>query len=102
MVIVGIYITVASVAPVWILLQPRDYLSSFLLYFMMIVAAVGVIGSALMGHASLDIPAFTGFKDTLAPKFSWIYVPGPVRNHRLRSNFRIPFTRWFRNYIETA
>lgn len=34
---------------------------------MMIVAAVGVIGSALMGHASLDIPAFTGFKDTLAP-----------------------------------
>ncbi len=67
MVIVGIYITVASVAPVWILLQPRDYLSSFLLYFMMIVAAAGVIGSALMGHASLDIPAFTGFKDTLAP-----------------------------------
>lgn len=52
MVIVGIYITVASVAPVWILLQPRDYLSSFLLYFMMIVAAAGVIGSALMGHAS--------------------------------------------------
>ena len=65
--IVGLYITIASVTPVWILLQPRDYLSSFLLYFMMIVAAVGVIGSALMGHASLDIPAFTGFKDTLAP-----------------------------------
>ena len=42
-------------------------LKPFLLYFMMIVAAVGVIGSALMGHASLDIPAFTGFKDTLAP-----------------------------------
>ena len=104
MVIVGIYITVASVAPVWILLQPRDYLSSFLLYFMMIVAAAGVIGSALMGHASLDIPAFTGFKEYAGSdrKFSWIYVPGPVRNHRLRSNFRIPFTRWFRNYIETA
>ena len=65
--IVGLYIAIASVTPVWILLQPRDYLSSFLLYFMMIVAAVGVIGSALMGHASLDIPAFTGFKDTLAP-----------------------------------
>lgn len=65
--IVGLYIAIASVTPVWILLQPRDYLSSFLLYFMMIVAAAGVIGSALMGHASLDIPAFTGFKDTLAP-----------------------------------
>ena len=67
MYIIGVYILIASIAPVWILLQPRDYLSSFLLYFMMIVAAVGVIGSALMGHASLDIPAFTGFKDTLAP-----------------------------------
>ncbi len=67
MIIVGIYITVASVTPVWILLQPRDYLSSFLLYFMMIVAVVGIIGSGLTGNAHMDIPAFTGFKDTLAP-----------------------------------
>ncbi len=63
MIIVGIYILIASVTPVWILLQPRDYLSSFLLYGMMIVAVVGIIGS----HPSLDIPAFTGFKDTVAP-----------------------------------
>lgn len=67
MVIVGIYILAASVAPVWILLQPRDYLSSFLLYFMMIVAVVGIIGCGLSGGAQMDIPAFTGFKDTLAP-----------------------------------
>ena len=67
MIVVGIYILVASVTPVWILLQPRDYLSSFLLYFMMIVAVVGIIGSGLMGGAQMDIPAFTGFKDTLAP-----------------------------------
>lgn len=32
MIVVGVYIAVASVTPVWILLQPRDYLSSFLLY----------------------------------------------------------------------
>ena len=63
MIIVGIYITIASVTPVWILLQPRDYLSSFLLYFMMIVAIIGIIGA----HPSLDMPAFTGFYDTLAP-----------------------------------
>lgn len=31
MIIVGLYIAIASVTPVWILLQPRDYLSSFLL-----------------------------------------------------------------------
>lgn len=67
MIIVGIYITVASVTPVWILLQPRDYLSSFLLYFMMIVAVVGIIGNGIFGGAHMDIPAFTGFKDTLAP-----------------------------------
>ena len=41
--IVGAYITIASVTPVWILLQPRDYLSSFLLYAMLAVAAFGVI-----------------------------------------------------------
>ena len=41
--IVGIYIAVASIAPVWILLQPRDYLSSFLLYAMMILAVVAVV-----------------------------------------------------------
>ncbi len=67
MIIVGIYILAASVAPVWILLQPRDYLSSFLLYFMMIVAVVGIIGCGLTGGAQMDIPAFTGFQDTLAP-----------------------------------
>ena len=60
MIIVGIYITIASVTPVWILLQPRDYLSSFLLYGMMIVAVVGIVGA----HPSLDIPAFTGFVDS--------------------------------------
>ncbi|MBQ9376751.1 MAG: carbon starvation protein A, partial [Schwartzia sp.] len=39
-VFIGAYITVASLVPVWILLQPRDYLSSFLLYAMMGVAVV--------------------------------------------------------------
>lgn len=60
MIIVGIYIAVASVTPVWILLQPRDYLSSFLLYAMLIVAFVGVVGA----HPNIDselFPAFAGF-----------------------------------------
>ena len=64
MIIVGIYIAVASVTPVWILLQPRDYLSSFLLYFMMAVAIIGILGAGIMGQGSLDIPAFTGFVDS--------------------------------------
>ena len=63
MIIVGLYIAIASVTPVWILLQPRDYLSSFLLYGMMVLAVVGIIGA----HPVVDMPAFLGFKDTLAP-----------------------------------
>ncbi len=73
MIIVGIYITVASVTPVWILLQPRDYLSSFLLYFMMVVAVVGIVGS----HPTLDIPAYTGFVDqytSLGTMFPALFV----------------------------
>ncbi|MBE5875988.1 MAG: carbon starvation protein A [Lachnospiraceae bacterium] len=60
MIVVGIYIAVASITPVWILLQPRDYLSSFLLYAMLAVAVVGVVGA----HPTIDnnlFPAFTGF-----------------------------------------
>ena len=69
MIICGIYILIAYVTPVWILLQPRDYLSSFLLYGMMILAVVGIVGC----HPSIDtMPAFTGFKDTLAPTGSSI------------------------------
>lgn len=62
MILLGIYIMVAAVAPVWILLQPRDYLSSFLLYGMILLSIVGIVGASLTGNASnLDIPAFTGF-----------------------------------------
>jgi len=58
--LIALYITVASLAPVWILLQPRDYLSSYLLYAMMAVAFIGIIMSAFTGTAEFTIPAFTG------------------------------------------
>ena len=60
MYVVGVYIAIASVTPVWILLQPRDYLSSFLLYAMIILAFVGIVGA----HPDINpekFPAFTGF-----------------------------------------
>ena len=56
--LLGLYILVASVTPVWILLQPRDYLSSYLLYFMIAVSVIAVLGAALTGTGSLAIPAF--------------------------------------------
>ena len=64
--IIGVYILIASVAPVWILLQPRDYLSSFLLYGMMVIAFVGVVGAGIMGqNTALEIPMFTEWKDPM-------------------------------------
>ncbi len=51
------YCFVASVIPVWILLQPRDYLSSFLLYASVIGGFVGI----LFGGFSVAYPAFTGW-----------------------------------------
>lgn len=60
---VFVYIIIASVTPVWILLQPRDYLSSFLLYFMMGAAVIGIIGATIVDPSSTTFttPAFTGF-----------------------------------------
>ena len=65
MIVVGIYILIASVAPVWILLQPRDYLSSFLLYGMIVLAIIGIIGATIFGNTSFaEVPAFTAFDTT--------------------------------------
>ncbi len=60
-VFIAIYLCVASLLPVWILLQPRDYLSSYLLYAMMAVAVVGILVSAFTGNTNFTIPAFTGW-----------------------------------------
>lgn len=51
------YVFVASVTPVWILLQPRDYLNSFLLYA---VLAGGLIG-VFFANPEVNIPAFSSF-----------------------------------------
>ena len=51
------YAVVASVVPVWLLLQPRDYLNSFLLYGMMLVGLLGV----LVARPTLQMDAFSGW-----------------------------------------
>ncbi len=55
---IAVYVMAASLLPVWMLLQPRDYLSSFLLYGMMIIAFIGIIFSG----AKVELPAFVGWK----------------------------------------
>ncbi len=73
-VVIGAYITIASLVPVWILLQPRDYLSSFLLYAMMIVALVGIFFSAFSGTATFEIPMFTGWKTSIGTLFPALFI----------------------------
>ncbi|MCL1857279.1 MAG: carbon starvation protein A [Kiritimatiellaeota bacterium] len=59
------YCAVAATLPVWLLLQPRDYLNSWLLYAMILF---GVLGIALTRPA-IELPAFTGF---VAPSFEGV------------------------------
>ena len=42
----GVYIFLASVLPVWMLLQPRDYLASYFLYFAVAVGAYGMFAGS--------------------------------------------------------
>lgn len=56
-IILIVYAYLASVLPVWFLLQPRDYLNSFLLYGMMAGAAVGII----IANPTIQLSGYTGF-----------------------------------------
>ena len=58
-VFIAVYVTLASLLPVWMLLQPRDYLSSFLLYGMMILAVFSIVGSAFTGKVGVNLPVAT-------------------------------------------
>lgn len=49
------YAFLASVSPVWLLLQPRDYLSSYLLYTMILLG----IGGILVSAPKIVMPSFT-------------------------------------------
>ncbi|MCK5706252.1 MAG: carbon starvation protein A [Candidatus Aureabacteria bacterium] len=52
-----VYVFIASVSPVWLLLQPRDYLNSYLLYIMIILGFISILFVA----PAFKMPAFVGF-----------------------------------------
>ncbi len=52
-----IYAAIASILPVWVLMCPRDYLSSYMKIGVMVVLAVGMIAA----HPVLKMPAVTPF-----------------------------------------
>lgn len=65
-----IYIAAASVLPVWLLLQPRDYLCSFLLYAMMAGAILGVF----IKHPTVQLTPFAGFNVNGNSLFPFLFV----------------------------
>ena len=58
--ILMVYCLLAAMLPVWILLQPRDYLASFLLYACLLGGAAGLVVYSLTGRAAPSYPAFKG------------------------------------------
>jgi carbon starvation protein len=65
------YIFIASTIPVWILLQPRDYLNSFFLYALMAGGLIGVFFAA----PTINIPAFSSFSlDKVGYLFPALFV----------------------------
>lgn len=65
-----IYISLASILPVWVLLQPRDYLCSFLLYAMLIGAVLGIV----ITHPSMQLAAYTSFTVKGQTLFPFLFV----------------------------
>ena len=62
---------VASVLPVWLLLAPRDYLSTFLKVGTVVLLAIGII----IVHPDLQMPAMTKFVDGTGPVWAGSLFP---------------------------
>lgn len=69
------YALVASVTPVWILLQPRDYLSSFLLYATVLGGGLGILVGSAQGGLQVTWPAVVSPSD---PVFQEVARLGPL------------------------
>lgn len=64
------YIFVAAVVPMWILMQPRDYLSSFLLIFMIVGAVIGVVTA----NPDMNLPMVTSWNVNGKMLFPTLFV----------------------------
>ena len=65
-----LYCVLASVMPVWLLLQPRDYLSTWILYLGL---GGGVLGLIVL-HPDITAPAFTGVHASQGPMWPMLFV----------------------------
>jgi carbon starvation protein len=59
-----VYCCIASVVPMWLLLQPRGHLGGYFLYVALAGGAIGLVISSLRGTDSLEYPQFIGWTAT--------------------------------------
>lgn len=64
------YCFAASIMPMWLLIQPRDYLSVFLLLGMILGGVVGII----VGNPTINMPAYVGFNVADKPLFPILFI----------------------------
>ena len=64
------YCFIASVLPMWLLMEPRDYLSSFLLLGIIIGGVAGVV----VANPVINLPAFVGFEVNGKPLFPILFI----------------------------
>jgi carbon starvation protein len=66
-----IYAVAASITPVWILLQPRDYISSWVLIIGVLLGLIGVV----VTHPTMQAPFMTSFINTKqGPMFPFLFI----------------------------
>lgn len=66
-----VYIFFAAVLPMWLLKQPRDYMTTFMFIGMIAGAVIGL----LVAHPTMNLPVYTGFhNDSLGSLFPILFV----------------------------
>ncbi len=70
LIFVFLYILVASVTPVWALLQPRDYLNSYLLLAMILFSMIGIV----FAQPEMNLNSFEGFEIKGQYLFPFLFV----------------------------
>ena len=66
-----VYIFLAAVLPMWFVMQPRDYMSTFMFIGMIAGAVLGLI----FAHPTMNLPAYTGFNnESLGTLFPILFV----------------------------
>ena len=79
--------------PVWLLLAPRDYLSTFVKLGVVLLLALAVC----VIPPEIKMPPITRFIDGTGPIFSGKLFPFLFITHRVRRDFRFPLTRCIRH-----